>query len=340
MTWNSLLQAGGHVGTMARTQIAGSFLGLLAGAPAVFFLGAMGVALSILFASLATAYVTWRAAARLCPPGDVAPAAADRRELLQLGLILQVGGVVGAVSAYLVRALIVRSHGPDLAAGLADAGYYQAAFAITGSLPGVIFSAASSDFYPRVAAAADEGEARRITEKQVQASLLLATPILAALLVLGPWAVGFLYAKGFEPAATLLSWFVWAIFCNLIGWPFGFWVVARRSKRTVAAFQSLFGVATLVLALALVPIWGVRGAAIAYFGGSVAYLLLLLAVTRRFTGSWLGGETAAWAAAAGLLLGACATQVMTAPGFALVGLASAACLAIYLRAMRGQGGER
>lgn len=332
--WSSLLQADGHISSLARTQMISSVAGLMIGLPFIYFFGSVGIALSILLAALVAAYVTWRTAARLSPPSADEADQAAMRELLHLGLVLQIGSVLGAVSTYLVRVLILRSHGDDLAAGLADAGYYQAAFAITGSLPGVIFGVTNSDFYPRVAAAKDEAEARIITEKQVQASLLLALPFLTALLALGPWAVRFLYAQGFEPAVPLLDWFTWSIFCNLLGWPLGFWVMARRSKRAIALFQGLLSVAMFLLAAWLVPRWGVKGAAIAFFGAAVIYTLILLAMVRWISGAWFSAKTSLWAAlGAGVML--TATKVsMTKWGLLLLLAVSTCCVFIYLRAMR------
>jgi PST family polysaccharide transporter len=333
--WTALLQAGGHIGSMARTQAISSVLGLLAGLPFIWLFGSVGIALSILLAAAATAYVTWHAARRFCPDDGAAPAGADLRELLQFGLIMQLGGVLGAVAAYLVRVLILRSHGDDLAAGLADAGYYQAAAAVTGSLPGVIFSAANSDFYPRVAAAKDEDEARLITEKQVQASLLLALPILMALLTMGPIAVRLLYAPGFEPAVPLLDWFVWAIFLNLLGWPLGFWVSARRSKRTIAFFQGLFSVAMLLLALAFIPLWGVKGAAVANLFCSLAYTLILVGLVRRASGKWIGLRTIGWMSASAVAMFAARAFVESAGqgywGIVPTALTAAACALIYFK---------
>jgi PST family polysaccharide transporter len=333
--WTALLQAGGHIGSMAKTQMASSVVGLLIGLPFIYFFGSVGIALSILLVATATALVTWRAAMKLSPPVSAESTAADIRELVHLGVALQFGAVLGAISTYLVRVLILRSHGDDLAAGLADAGFYQAAFAVTGSLPGVIFSATSSDFYPRVAAAKDEDEARLITEKQIQASLLLATPILMGLLTMGPLAMRLLYAEGFEPAVPLLDWFVWAIFLNLLGWPLGFWVIARRSKRAVAMFQSLLSVSIVLLALFMIPYWGVAGAAVAYFCSSLVYAILLLVFTRLQSGRWVSLTTGAWFVACGVGL-FLATRLVGMTGSAYWGaiptvFAAVTCALIYIR---------
>ena len=333
--WTALLQAGGHIGSMAKIQMASSVVGLLIGLPFIYFFGSVGIALSILLAAAAIAFVTWRAAIKLSPPVSAESTAADIRELVHLGVALQIGATLGAISTYLVRVLILRSHGDDLAAGLADAGFYQAAFAITGSLPGVIFSASNSDFFPRVAAAKDEDEARIITEKQIQASLLLALPILMGLLTMGPLAVRLLYARGFEPVVPLLDWFIWAIFFNLIGWPLGFWVAARRSKRTVAIFQGLVSVTILLLALAFVPFWGVKGAAIANLFCSPAYALILVCLTRRVSGKWISIQTTGWLSAGALTLFAAKALVDLAGNFYWgilpTAITSAICIFIYLR---------
>lgn len=333
--WSALLQAGGHVGSIAKSQAASSVIGLLLGLPFIYYFGSVGIALSVLLAAVATAFVTWLAAARLSPSSAAEPSSGDLRDLIHLGFAVQVGAILGAISAYLVRVLILRSHGDDLAGGLADAGYYQAAFAVTGSLPGVIFSSASSDFYPRVAAAKDEDEARHITEAQIRASMLLAMPILMALLTQGPWAIRMLYAKGFEPAVPLLAWFVWAIFCFLVGWPLGLLVMARRSKRVVAFSQSILGLSGLVLAMILTPMWGVTGAAAAYFGSGLTYVVALLLLQRGSSGQWIGQKTCAlvFACAVVLLVGQAVASQTSHLFWALMptGLTAAVCAFMYFK---------
>lgn len=309
--WSALLQAGGQVRAMAGTQALASVIGLAVGLPFIYFFGSVGIAVSILLVALVAAYMTWRAVSRHVPATQTSHDQADIAELIRFGMALQVGNVIAAVAVYLFRVLILRSHGSDLQAGLADAGFFQAAFVVASTMPGVIFSANSSDFYPRVAAAKDEAEARQITEKQIQASLLLAMPILMGLMTMGPLAIRLLYAKGFEPAVPMLEWFVWGSFCNLLGWPLGFWVVARRSKRMVALFQSLVGVGMVVLAFALIPHGGALGASIAHFGAGLLHVGTLLCLIRYFSGGWLRLQTVVSYAAClmALLLGKFAMSI-------------------------------
>ena len=333
--WSALLQAGGHVGSIARCQIQSSIIGMLAGLPFVYFFGSVGIAISILLVAATTAFVTWRAASRMSPKSSASALASDTQELIQLGVALQFSAILAALSSYLARVLILRSHGDDLVAGLAEAGYCQAAFAITGSVPGVIFSATNSDFFPRVAAAKDEQQAQQITEIQIKASLLLALPILMGLFTMGHLAVRLLYAQGFEPAVPLLDWFVWAIFFFLMGWPLGFWLTARGSKRTVAVFQSLSSILMIALGLILIPFYGAKGVAVGYLGCGVIYCVVVLVFARRLSGNWLSRGTFIWfgIAAVALALSRWAVSSATGQYWGVIptGLSVVACAIIYFK---------
>jgi O-antigen/teichoic acid export membrane protein len=123
------------------------------------------------------------------------------------------------------------------------------------------------------------------------------------LLTMGPLAIRILYAPGFEPAVALLDWFVWAIFCFLMGSPLGFWLTARGSKRTMVVFQSLSYILMIAFGLALIPLYGVKGAAAGYLGCGVIHSGILLVFTRRLSGHWVSPRTFFWFGAVALALG-------------------------------------
>ena len=142
-------------------------------------------------------------------------------------------GWLGQLSSLLVRGAIVTQE------GLAGAGYYQAAYAISGSLPGFVFAAMGADFFPRVAAAKDEADARGITETQIQAGLLLGAPLVMALLALGKLSLHLLYDSSFDAALPLLNWMAWGVFIRLMTWPLGFWLLARGATGTVILLEAI-----------------------------------------------------------------------------------------------------
>jgi PST family polysaccharide transporter len=328
--WSAILQASGKIGSLAKVQIAGALTGLLLGLPAIYFWGTLGIALSILLAAAVPAFVLWRTARSESAAGSLAQVdGADLRQLVTLGGALMVVGWLGQLSAYLVRLTIVRH------AGLEAAGYYQAAFAISGSLPGFVFAAMGADFFPRVAAAKDEAEAREVTERQIQGGLLLGTPIVMALLALGKLSLHLLYARSFDAALPLLAWMTWGVFIRLMTWPLGFWLLARGSGRMVVMIESIGALFAALLPMVLIGRFGLVSAAIAIAISSAVYGVAVAIVFRSRSGEWFSAETHLWAGLAAVTLAAgqwwSAGQANEYAGCAPVVLVAVACAWLYRR---------
>ena len=274
--WSAVLQASGKVASLAKVQIAGALAGLLLGLPAIFLWGTIGIALSILFAAAVPAFVLWRAARAECHvSAGSSPESADLGRLVKLGGALMLVGWLGQLSAYVVRLAIVRSEGLDAA------GYYQAAFAISGSLPGFVFAAMGADFFPRVAAAKDEEEARQITEKQILAGLLLGVPVIVGLLTLGKLCVHLLYANSFDAAIPLLTWMTWGVFVRIIAWPLGFRLLARGSAKAMITIEGLSAAVTAAVSVGLLYGYGLLGCVVGFLAGQLFYASLLVALSYR-----------------------------------------------------------
>jgi hypothetical protein len=103
----------------------------------------------------------------------------------------------------------------------------------------------------------------------------------------------------------------------------------------VAIFQSLLSISIVLLALFMIPHWGVAGAAVAYFCSSLVYAILLLVFTRLQSGRWVSLPTGAWFVACGVVL-FLATRLVGMTGSAYWGaiptaLSAAICALIYFK---------
>lgn len=326
--WAAILQARGQLKPLAWAQAVGALIGLLIGSPLIWWFGAKGLASALALAALLPALMLWSAARRLEPPKPDC-AAADLRPLLSTGATLMLVGVFAQVSAYLVRLQLVEF------GGLEAAGYYHAAFAVAGSLPGFVFAAMGADFFPRVAGAATETEAAVHADHQVAAGLILGTPLLSLLLSAGGPIMATLYAAGFEPALPLLDWMVWGVFLRLISWPLGYWLLARGSSRAVIFVEGLGSAIMTVLPLVLLPRMGLVGAAVAYAVGYLLHAMVLLLMARRRSGSWLSGGTGLGVTLSAIALAGTqlAAGLHSPWGWAMTGVITVACWIIGRRAL-------
>jgi PST family polysaccharide transporter len=149
-----------------------------------------------------------------------------------------------------------------------------------------------ADFFPQVAAAKNETEARSITERQILAGLLLGVPLIVALLTLGRLSIRLLYAETFDAAIPLLDWMTWGIFARLVAWPLGFWMIARRSPRAFIVVEGLGCLISLALSLMLMARMGLVGAAVGFFWAAILYAALLFCLLCRGSGMTTGTSTA------------------------------------------------
>lgn len=288
--WTAILQAQGRLRQLAWTQVATAVGGLALGLPLIAWGGLHGIAPCLLLAAALPAFFTWRQARAAAPPAEAPPAArAEIAALVRLGGALMVVGLLSQLAAYAVRLLLIRQ------LGLEAAGNYQAALSIAGSLPGFVFAAMGTDFFPRVAAARDEAEAKELVEKQIQAGLLLALPLLALLLTMGRTCIHLLYKDDpqFDGAVLVLGWMIWGVFLRVLAWPMGFWLLARGSAWAVIVVE---GIASLIMGLlpwVFIARHGLVGAGMAFFYGYLSYLALMLLIARRRAGVWLDGFTLA-----------------------------------------------
>ena len=159
----------------------------------------------------------------------------------------------------------------------ADLGRYAIAVSLT-LLPVPLVSAIGNVAFPRLAAQrVITDETRRLQLYAVLSSAVLATTLLAPLVVVAYWLVPLIFGAGYEGTAPL----VWILAPGAVflacGQVVGDLLRGRNHPAVVAWAQGLAAIFTVVLLFALLPVMGVAGAAIA---STVAYGVALAMMIR------------------------------------------------------------
>lgn len=177
------------------------------------------------------------------------------------------GGALAAIlSAYLIRVIIIR----DLS--LADAGIYQAAFALSGLYIGVILQAMGKDFYPRLTAVAfDSKKEIQLINEQTQVGMMIAAPGLMFTLAFAPLAIRVLYSAEYLEAFPILQWMILGVFLRTISWPMGFLFVARAKGRIFFYTQLVSHILLFGFTYLSILIFGLEGTGIAFFCLYIVY---------------------------------------------------------------------
>lgn len=159
----------------------------------------------------------------------------------------------------------------------ADLGRYAIAVSLT-LLPLPLVTAVGNVLFPRLAAERATSDAtRRIQRNAIAASAVISIAMLVPLAVVAYWLVPLTFGRGYSGAVPML-WLLTpgAVFlaCGQVA---GDLLRGRNHPAVVAWAQGLAAIFTVVLLIALLPVFGVYGAAIA---STVSYGIALAAMLR------------------------------------------------------------
>jgi antigen flippase len=274
----ALLQGVRRIGDLARIQVVAMLLNTVVAIGLYTWLRAEGIVPVLVATAVVSLACSWWFARRVVLHPVHLPwqqTWRETRRLAKLGFAFMWSGLLLAGLDMFTRSLITRSH------GLEAAGYYQAAWALSGMFAAFVLSAMGTDFYPRLTAVIEDREAAvRAVNEQTEIGILLALPGLLATLAFGPWILEMFYSRKFLPAAEFMPYLLLGVFGRVVSLPLGFIQLAKGSTRFFMATETIFISLWLGLLVVLVPAVGVVGAAYAFAFIYLCYTLGMLWVGR------------------------------------------------------------
>jgi len=201
-------------------------------------------------------------------------------KLIGLGLVLMAGSLIGTFTNYLIN-LFVRSFG-----SVDNVGLYQAANSITNQYVGVVFSAMSLDFFPRLTAiAGDNVKMRGVVNRQTEIVSLILTPLVIGLILTSPVIIRLLLTESFMSVMPLMRWFGFGILLKGLNYPMGYIAFAKDNKRLFFWLEGVFGNA-LNLALSCVAYYffGLIGLGMSLVASSLIAYLIYYILNRHLYG--------------------------------------------------------
>jgi PST family polysaccharide transporter len=274
----AILQGHGRIGDLARVRLWGSLVATILAVLAVYRYGALGIALAGISIPVVTALVAfwfgrslpssnWRSVA----DGSLGP---QWRALTSIGVVVMMTNALVTANDLSLRAVVTHR------LGLEPLGFYVASSAIVWVNLSLVLNAMAADYYPRLSSVADDPKALSvIVNQQLHVGLLLAAPALVAVSVAAPLLLMILYSPPFSEAALVLRLLIVAGVLRLGIWALGFVLLARRASGSYMLAE-ITAASAIPLAWLMLPhtgLWGAGVAAILSSGAS--FLVYWLRVT-------------------------------------------------------------
>ncbi len=273
-----LLQGLRKIQYLAKANLSGSILGLIITVPLYYFYGIDAIVPGIIITSLISLALSWYFSRKVeIKKVKVSgkQTIAEGKNMLTMGFMLSLSGLITLVCAYIVRIYISNK------GGISEVGLYNAGFAIINTYVGMIFTAMATDYYPRLSAIAHSNKlSKEIINQQAEIALLILSPILIVFLVFIKWIVVVLYSTKFVAIDVMIDWAALGMFFKAASWSIAFILLAKSASKLFFINELIANTYTLGLNLLGYYYWGLSGLGISFMLGYLLYLIQIFIVSK------------------------------------------------------------
>lgn len=247
--------------------------------------------------------------------------------LVRVGFPAMLGGIVATGGLLAARAIVAEQ------ANLELLGEFQAAWLISVTSITFILNAMLADFLPKISAAGNDHVAvRSLIARQQEMGLLMAAPIVLAVIAFASWVVPLLFSSAFGQTAEILRWHLLGDLVRVLFWPLSYALLGGGAGRLYLVGE-LVGMSVFLFAIwMLLPLLGGAGIGMAYLMMALAQALALLAMTWRQYGNVTARPVAfmtiAFLACGGALLWVAREMPILAAGLGVVAVVATSLFAL------------
>lgn len=267
--------------SLAKASIWGSLVGLLTGVPLYYIFGVKGIVPSFIITAFTIFLVTRYYVNQVQYEKVSIPIRQVLKEsspMVKMGVSLMLVSLIGTLFALIIAAYL-RSHG-----GLSIVGFYNAGEVIVGSYIGVIITAMSTDYYPRISAVNNDN--KKLTEEvnnQSEVGLLMAFPLVIIFVFFSPLFVNILYSSEFLETINYTDFAIIGSVIVICSNCMGMILLAKQASSIFLVSVISQRIMCLVAFILLYNCFGLRGLGYAYiFLGALHFILMSLIMKLKY----------------------------------------------------------
>ena len=256
----AILKGQRKLGALALVQIVAALASLVISIPIYYFFWQAGIVPVIVLMAFVTMCATLWFSLRLFPLqfGGTYGILGEGMEMVRLGVAYTLAAVIGTASEMLIRSYL------NVVGDLDVLGLYNAGYMLTITYAGMVFSAMETDYYPRLSAVQHDIQATNETvNRQMEVSLLLVSPMLAALIIALPVVVPLLFSQEFLPVVGMAQVAALAMYMKVLTLPVAYITLARGYSLSYLFLETSYFVVFVILIFFGYRYWGLFGTGVA-----------------------------------------------------------------------------
>lgn len=257
---------------LAKVNVIGSIIGMVASIPLYYFFGKDGIVPSLIISALClfitTKFYVYKIETKKVNQG-LRFVFLKAMPMVKMGGVLMIAGFAGLAFDLFVS-VFIRYEG-----GLENVGYFQAGATIITSYFGIVLTAMTTDYYPRICGVNKDNKVLKDElNKQVAAGVILLFPLAVCFVYLAPFFITFLYSNEFAVSTQYTDFAILGTIIIVASNCMGMIFMAKMASKL---YLVLVFVVYLCLLCVYVPLYhfcGLRGLGISYIMNGVTSLVL------------------------------------------------------------------
>lgn len=256
----AILKGMRSLGSIALIQVFAAIAAVVISIPIYFLFGESGIVPVIVLMALATLLPTLRCSLRLMPfqCTGMRGILGEGMEMVRLGVAFTLAAVIGSASEMLIRSYL------NVVGDLDVLGLYNAGYMLTITYAGMVFTAMETDYFPRLSGVQHDIEATNLTvNRQMEVSLLLLSPMLAALMIGLPILIPLMFSSQFLPVVEMAQVAALAMYLKVLTMPVAYITLARGYSLSFLFLETSYFVVFVLLFVFCYEHWGLYGTGVA-----------------------------------------------------------------------------
>lgn len=283
-----VLQALQQMKFLAKANLYGNFFGLLFSVPLYFFLRVDAIVPTIIISSISALFFSFYYSNKIKFQNEKVKKSdflVHGKIIIKLGVMLIITSLLTLLSSCLIQIYICN------VSDITQVGFYNAGFTLLNSYVGMIFTAMSTDYFPRLAAINNDNEKIRINVGQQSfVSVLVITPIIVLFLIFTPLIIRIIFTPKFNIIMPMICVGILGMLFKAVSWSLGYILIAKGDSKifitTAIGFNSVF----VLLSVFGYNLFGLEGLGMSFFLYYILHFLVLKLITKKRYGFYFDKE--------------------------------------------------
>lgn len=277
--YTAVLQGAQEMRKLALSNALPAVFAIVISIPVYYYFDVEGVILGFLVFASANVFISFYYYKKIaCVTGMPLKSAFNRgKPMVALGLSMMFALILSSVSTFLINSFIAKY------GSIEDLGFYAAATGLTSQYIGLLFSAMSLDYFPRLSKIShDKKKLQFAVNEQLDIVILLILPLVCILLSCAKFLILLLLTEEFYVIIDVVNWLAVSLFFKAISFPFGYVSFAKGDRKVFLLLEGVFNsIFYLIFTVLFYSKFGLIGVGYASLTFNLLYCIIIYLIANR-----------------------------------------------------------